>query len=130
MFLLSALAIPAYYIYRLPLLGKLLQLLVPISLHPNWRCRWLDTFDWYTPKYQWKFLYPEVFRWFRSLGFDEIQIFDGPIRMRGRKSARPTEALEVEPARKSAETGRILPAIAPDESGIGLLTPLSKPAGR
>ena len=79
-------AIPLYYVYRLPLLGKILQFVVPISQHPNWRWRWLNTFDWYTPKYQWGYLYPEIFRWFRENGFDEIEIFDGPIRMSGVKA--------------------------------------------
>ena len=86
MFAGSALAIPLYYLYRLPGLGPLFQLLCPISLHPNWRWRWLDTFDWYTPRYQWKFFYPEVFRWFRANGFHEIEVFDDPIRMRGIKT--------------------------------------------
>lgn len=86
MFIISALAIPLYYLYRLPILGKLLQILYPISMHPNWRWRWLDTLDWYTPKYQWKFLYPEVCRWFRANGFLDIELFDGPIRMRGIKT--------------------------------------------
>src|SRR5262249_16932692 len=49
MLALSALAIPGYYIYRLPLVGKICQQLAPISMHPDWRWGWLDTFDWYTP---------------------------------------------------------------------------------
>jgi hypothetical protein len=64
----------------------MLQLLAPISLHPDWRWRWLDTFDWYTPRYQWKFLYPEVHRWFREVGFDDVRVFDPPIAMRGNKT--------------------------------------------
>lgn len=79
-------AIPLYYIYRLPLVGKLFNLVLPISMDPNWRWRWLDTFDWYTPAYQWKFLYPEVFRWFRENSFHDVEIFDGPIRMSGVKA--------------------------------------------
>jgi hypothetical protein len=51
----------------------------------NWRWRWLDTFDWYTPKYQWKFLYPEIYRWFRDNGFEQVELFDGPIRMSARR---------------------------------------------
>jgi hypothetical protein len=65
-------------------------------LHPDWRWRWLDTFDWYTPRYQWKLLYPEVFRWFRESGFQEIEIFDGPIRMRGRKALHPASMAKAE----------------------------------
>lgn len=80
-------AIPLYAVYRLPVIGVLLRLLAPISMHPRWRWRWLDTFDWYTPRYQWKLLYPEVFRWFRADGFLDVEIFDDPIRMRGTKTA-------------------------------------------
>jgi hypothetical protein len=61
-------------------------------MHPDWRWRWLDTFDWYTPTYQWKFLYPEVFRWFRENGFEDVELFDGPIRMSARKK-RSVESL-------------------------------------
>jgi SAM-dependent methyltransferase len=84
---LSAAAIPLYYLYRVPVIGKVFQLAAPISMEPEARWRWLDTFDWYTPKYQFKYLYPEIFRWFRDNGFRDIEIFDGPIRMSGKKLA-------------------------------------------
>ncbi len=86
MAVITTAAIPLYYIYRLPIIGKMLNLVFPMSMDPNWRWRWLDTFDWYTPKYQWKFLYPEVFRWFRENSFREVEILDGPIRMSGVKA--------------------------------------------
>ena len=82
-------AIPLYYLYRLPFIGKILNVVLPISMDRNWRWRWLDTFDWYTPRYQWKHLYPEVFRWFRENSFTDVSIFDGPIRMSGVKAAAP-----------------------------------------
>ncbi|MBI4485112.1 MAG: methyltransferase domain-containing protein [Acidobacteria bacterium] len=85
MWALSSVAIPLYHPFRIPVVGKLARLALPISMEPNWRWRWLDTFDWYTPKYQWKFLYPEIFRWFRDNGFENVELFDGPIRMCGRK---------------------------------------------
>ena len=88
MWALSAAAVPLYYLYRLPVVGKLLSLALPISMEPDWRWRWLDTFDWYTPTYQWKYLYPEIFRWFRDNGFDDVEIFDGPIRMSGGRTSR------------------------------------------
>ena len=84
---LSAAAIPLYHLYRVPVIGKVLQLGLPISMEADPRWRWLDTFDWYTPKYQFKYLYPEIFRWFRDSGFRDIEIFDGPIRMSGKKQA-------------------------------------------
>jgi SAM-dependent methyltransferase len=82
---LTTLAIPLYYVYRVPGVGLVLRLALPISYDRHWRWRWLDTFDWYSPRYQWKFLYPEVFRWFRANGFHDVELFDGPIRMRGAK---------------------------------------------
>jgi SAM-dependent methyltransferase len=83
---LSALAIPLYYVHRLPVIGSITRFLAPISLHPDWRWRWLDTFDWYTPTYQWKLTYPEVMRWYRAGGFLDVEIFDAPISMRGTKT--------------------------------------------
>jgi SAM-dependent methyltransferase len=96
MWALSTIAIPLYYLYRLPAIGNALRLALPISMEADWRWRWLDTFDWYTPKYQWKYLYPEIYRWFRDNGFDGVEIFDGPIRMSARKT------LSVEPIRDDA----------------------------
>ncbi|HUD70345.1 MAG TPA: methyltransferase domain-containing protein [Dongiaceae bacterium] len=90
---LSTVAIPLYYPYRLPLLGKLLQFFCPISMHPDWRTRWLDTFDWYTPTYQWKLSHPQVFEWFRENGCVDIEIAREPIRMRGIRAVGPTQAL-------------------------------------
>ncbi len=81
----SALAGPLYYLHRLPVLGRVCRTLLPISMHPWWRWRWLDTFDWYTPKYQWKFTYPQVFQWFKSAGFTEVEILNFPVCVRGVK---------------------------------------------
>lgn len=84
-----AAAVPLYYLYRVPVLGRVPRVLAPISMHRDWRVRWLDTFDWYTPTYQWKHTYPEVARWFRAGGFHDVEIFEEPIRMRGTKTASP-----------------------------------------
>src|SRR4029079_18749794 len=82
---LSAPAVPLYSVYRIPVIGKALRLALPISMEPRWRWRWLDTFDWYTPTYQAKYLYPEVFQWFRHEGFSVDDLLDGPIRVAGTK---------------------------------------------
>lgn len=71
---LSSLAIPLYYLYRLPVAGLAFRLLFPMSRHPNPRWRWLDTFDWYAPKYQHKHTWPEVYNWFREKGFADIRL--------------------------------------------------------
>lgn len=76
---------PVYYLYRLPLLGRFLQILLPISLHPRWRWRWLDTFDWYAPRYQSKHTYPEVLAWFRAAGFTDLYASKEAICLRGVK---------------------------------------------
>jgi uncharacterized cofD-like protein len=113
MLALATLAGPLHYLYRVPLLGRLLQLACPIARHPDWRWRWLDTFDWYTPRYQWKLLYPDVHRWFREAGFGELEIFEEPIRMRG------TRAGEVELIPADASPGRGL-RVAAVGGGTGL----------
>lgn len=61
---LTALAIPLYYLYKLPFAGLALRFIFPMSQHPNPRWRWLDTFDWYSPKYQHKHSWPEVYQWY------------------------------------------------------------------
>jgi hypothetical protein len=85
MWALSASAVPLYYLYRIPVLGTIANLALPISMERHWRWRWLDTFDWYTPKYQFKYLYPEIFRWYQDAGFHELEVFGDPVRMSGQK---------------------------------------------
>jgi SAM-dependent methyltransferase len=85
----SAAAIPLYFLHRLPIVGRVSQILMPTSMNPDWRWRWLDTFDWYTPRYQWKHRYPEVLRWFRETGFSDLHVADEPICVRGLKVASP-----------------------------------------
>jgi len=85
MYILSSIAIPLYYIHKIPFLGPALQFAFPTANWPKWKWRWLDTFDWYTPKYQWKHTYPEVYRWFKENGFSDMELFDYPVCMRGKK---------------------------------------------
>lgn len=83
----SMAAVPLYYVYRIPAVGDLMQLALPISSRTDWRWRWLETFDWYTSRYHFAFLYPEVLRWFRDHGLERVEVFDEPIRMRATKPA-------------------------------------------
>jgi len=71
---LSALSIPLYYLYKLPFIGQGLRFFLPMSLHPNPRWRWLDTFDWYTPKFQHKHTWPEVYCWYLEQAFRNIRL--------------------------------------------------------
>ena len=85
LYLLSHTAIFAYYLYKIPLLGYIMKRILPLSEHPDWRWRVLDTFDWYSPQYQSKHTYPEVKHWFRSIGLIDIELMDVPVSLRGRK---------------------------------------------
>lgn len=85
MYILSAISIPLYYIHKIPFLGPALQFAFPTANWPWWRWRWLDTFDWYTPKFQWKHTYPEVYKWYVENGFEDMELFDYPVCMRGKK---------------------------------------------
>ncbi len=80
-------AVPWYYLCRLPLVGPLLWTLFPISLHPNPDWRVLDTFDWYSPRYQSLHTFPEVYRWFRSEGLVDITLLDFPVAVAGTRPA-------------------------------------------
>lgn len=78
-------SIPMYYVSKIPVVGPLLWAVFPSSLHPKSRWRVLDTFDWYSPRYQSKHTYPEVYRWFISEGLQEIRLLDIPVAVRGTK---------------------------------------------
>jgi SAM-dependent methyltransferase len=80
---LCHMAVPWYHICRLPLIGPLLWTLLPISQHPNPEWRILDTFDWYSPRYQSLHTFPEVYRWFRSAGLIDIALLDVPVAVAG-----------------------------------------------
>lgn len=85
----SMVSVPLYFLHRVPLIGRASQVLLPTSTHSDWRWRWLDTFDWYSPRYQWKHRYPEVLRWFREAGFSDLYVADEPVCVRGLKGSAP-----------------------------------------
>jgi len=47
--------------------------------------RVLDTLDWYSPKYQSKHTYEQVFRWFESCGLEALNVGEVSVGVRGRK---------------------------------------------
>jgi len=90
---LSWLSIPLYYPYKIPIVGLAGQILFPVNLHPNPRWRWLNTFDWYSPKYQHKHTWPEVYGWYEENGFTDMKLLVEPgesplgnINIRGRRN--------------------------------------------
>jgi ubiquinone/menaquinone biosynthesis C-methylase UbiE len=83
---LSHLAVPAYYAFKIPILRSVLYRFAPhVSDHPDPRWRVLDTFDWYSPRYQSRHTYPEVFEWFKSSGLVDIAVLPEPVTVRGTK---------------------------------------------
>jgi SAM-dependent methyltransferase len=70
---------------RVPRATALVDLLLPTSNHPNPDWQVLDTFDWYSPRYQWKHSYDEVAEWFRRLGFESVERLGVPVAIRGRR---------------------------------------------
>jgi SAM-dependent methyltransferase len=74
-----------YPLQHLPVVGRPLRFLVPVSgqADPEWRV--LDTFDWYAPRYQWKHTEPEVAGWFRDLGFERVETLGFPVAVRARR---------------------------------------------
>ena len=87
--------IPLYGIHqvlrKIPGVGRpmsgALAYAIPMSFnkHPEWRV--LDTFDWYSPWYQSKHTYEEVFRWFESCGLEDLRVIEQPIAVQGRRPA-------------------------------------------
>ncbi len=59
------------------------------SRHANPQWRVLDTFDWYSPRYQWLHTEAEVKSWFHELGFEDVRRLpeETMVSVRGRRPA-------------------------------------------
>jgi SAM-dependent methyltransferase len=91
----------------IPLVGRQTATAVhhvfPVNRNPSPEWRLLDTFDWYSPRYQSKHTYEQVFRWFESCGLEDLHVVDVPIAVRGRK---PFRAAERQPALAAPDESR------------------------
>ena len=85
----SRIAVPLYHVHKLPVVGAATVAVLPTSLNPDPEWRWLDTFDWYSPRYQWKHTYEEVEGWFREAGLTGIARAGFPVSVRGVRAPRP-----------------------------------------
>ena len=78
---------------RIPFVGRFvsgaLAYAIPMAFNPDPKWRVLDTFDWYSPWYQSKHTYEEVFRWFEDCGLQDLRVVQQPISVRGRKPVEP-----------------------------------------
>ena len=63
---------------------RIISMLVPHSSHPDPEWRVLDTFDWYSAKYQHKHTYAEVESWFHEGGLIPYRL-DFPVAVKGRR---------------------------------------------
>ena len=85
--------VPLYGVHqvlkKIPLVGRpasgALAYLIPMAHHRDRTWRILDTFDWYSPWYQSKHTYEEVFRWFESCGLEDLRVIEQPIAVQGRR---------------------------------------------
>lgn len=87
-------AVPFFYhldrgLRAVPVVGRpvagLIHHVFPVNRQPDPQARVLDTFDWYSPQYQSKHTYEQVFRWFESCGLEDLRVGEIPISIRGRK---------------------------------------------
>jgi SAM-dependent methyltransferase len=72
---LSYIAVPLYYVGKIPVLGPLItRLLLPVSVRPpthRWRVG--NTFDLYSPEYAFAYDHVEVHGWYEQAGFARIR---------------------------------------------------------
>jgi len=90
-------AVPFFYnlqqgLKRVPLVGRpaagVVHHLFPVNRQKDPEARMLDTFDWYSPKYQSKHTYEQVFKWYAAMGMEDMRVGEISIAVRGRKPAR------------------------------------------
>jgi len=89
-------AVPFFYhlnrgLKRVPLVGRpvagVVHHVFPVNRQKDPEARMLDTFDWYSPRYQSKHTYEQVFRWYEAMGMEDMRIGETAIAVRGRKPA-------------------------------------------
>ena len=89
LYALSHVAIPLYYLYKIPGLRVIGMGLLPINMDPRAKWRVLDTFDCYSPAYQSYHNFPEVFEWFEKAGLRDIRAIQPEVTLVG---SRPVSA--------------------------------------
>lgn len=87
----SALICALFYpLYRQPFMARhpfsLLPRMLPVNMHEDWHWRVLDTFDWYSPRYQDKDCSPtRIISWCREAGLSEAELLEFPTSVRAVK---------------------------------------------
>jgi SAM-dependent methyltransferase len=101
-------AVPGFYwldrgLRAIPVVGPpvagLVHHVFPVNRHWNSEIRILDTLDWYSPQYQSKHTYEQVFRWFEACGLEHLTVADVSIGVRGQASlSKPIQELRDPPS--------------------------------
>lgn len=78
-----------YRAQRLPWIGWIVRIAIPISRHPQATWRVLDTFDWYSPKFQSKHDYRQLEGWLAAEGFEHLERLSVPVAVRGVRVREP-----------------------------------------
>lgn len=89
LYALCHVAVPLYYLYRIPGVRVIGMGLFPINMDPRARWRVLDTFDCYSPTYQSYHNFPEVFEWFETAGLRDLRAIQPEVTLVG---SRPQSA--------------------------------------
>jgi SAM-dependent methyltransferase len=85
LYMFSFIAVPLYYVYKIPVIGTIGKMVFVIPMWRDWRWRVLDTFDWYSPRYQSKHTHWEVYGWFKEARIADIAIHPDEISLSGTK---------------------------------------------
>lgn len=80
---LCRLAVPLYYLHRIPVLGLVTRWLFFTSMHPRPEWRVLDTFDWYSPRFHHRHTLAELKAWFEEFRFSSIRVNAIPVSATG-----------------------------------------------
>lgn len=93
LYALCLLELPLYFLRKIPGFDQALHLLLPgliyhaipkFNDHDEIKEHVLDVFDWYSPKFQSKHTYPEVFAWFEEAGLENIRVLPNPVSVAGK----------------------------------------------
>jgi len=73
-----------FYLKQKNKFAYLFDLIFPSSNSLDYEMWILDTFDWYSPKYQYKLTYAEVIDWYVELGFKHVERLQYPVAVKGK----------------------------------------------
>jgi SAM-dependent methyltransferase/uncharacterized protein YbaR (Trm112 family) len=89
LYALCATWVPIYYVFhKVYGIGRFVQYIPTSNQGRGLVWDVLDTFDWYSPLYQWKHTSQEVRRWFEEAGLGEVVELSFPVSFRGVKEGR------------------------------------------